>query len=598
MPTTLTDKDFENHKLSDSDFSSGASIGPASGATQYLEEAPALQEMPPDVSESDRLKLKNFANSPEAMVGYLQKAYPQYNVKHFENNVYFEDPKKNLRYVLDPNQSLKETLTTGKGAIEGLKDLGDVAYDIPAGLASTAAGTAGAFAAGVPTGGTGALPGAMASAGVTGAGLEALRQKIGKSLGIPQEVNPMDVGISGAANAAAPLFFGPGGTLAKEGIKTGLKEAEAKALEQGSEGIFSRALPWLYSKASGIPEVTIKTAGNNLNKIKDLEKSQTPQNDMAKQVIGDIERLKTAKEAAGKAKEMAVKTSTASVPLAETKQPYLDKIADLESMENRAIEAGDEGALKLASQMKKAVQEDFDNLFGGFGDSTSAEGAQALKQSLKSPANVSQAGSKGIGVADNLDWIAQLKQSLARQAGKANTRAMSSSVEGSKEVDQAYSAIGGLLKKLGPSSKSEDRALNLVKQISSGKKEALAEDLASADKNLGTGFIDKANLIDAFNTFRSSRPVQLGIKQLKQRSGAEAVGAGTGAYLGYKNGGWGGGALGGVTGAGAGFALGSPTAVRGALNLGNLGSKYAAPALRPALMPTWQMLQEYKEQNP
>lgn len=164
------------------------------------------QEMHPDISLSDRAIIKNFSNSPDASVAYLAQKYPSHDVAVNQQGQLIMKRKDEVDFkVIDPD--------TGIFSTDIINDITDVGYDVPASAIEGGAATLGAIggaALTAPYGGWGAIPGAMGASAVVGAGDEALRQKLGQVLGIPQDVNYGDVALSGGVSAVSPLLAGAG----------------------------------------------------------------------------------------------------------------------------------------------------------------------------------------------------------------------------------------------------------------------------------------------------------------------------------------------------------------------------------------------------
>ncbi len=142
-----------------------------------------LDERHPAIDWKDRAIIKNFSNSPEAGVQYLQKKYPQLDVGSDAGGIAIKGPGDEYARRLDPSTM-------------ELEDISDVGADIGMGAAQTAGAAAGA-GGGLLVGGPGFMvPGAMVgSAGASG-GAEYLRQKIGQYLGLPQKIDQSQVGVS------------------------------------------------------------------------------------------------------------------------------------------------------------------------------------------------------------------------------------------------------------------------------------------------------------------------------------------------------------------------------------------------------------------
>ena len=168
-----------------------------------------LQKRAPNISWQDRMLLKNLAQSPRAMVDYLDQR--GITAKVHNGDVYALSKEDGNYYAMDP---------------EGFdaEDLNDLPYDIAAGLFQGAATAGAGIASGAFTGGAGTIPTAMATSGLVGGGLEALRQKLGQWSGIPQDVSGTDAAIAGAIGTVAPALLGTGA----QGVKA-LTEAGRQA---------------------------------------------------------------------------------------------------------------------------------------------------------------------------------------------------------------------------------------------------------------------------------------------------------------------------------------------------------------------------------
>lgn len=234
-------------------------------------EAPITEEQHPDVGFGERFAIKNFGLDEPSAVAYLNKKHPDLDVQTRDGRIVIKRKDEKEWRVLDP-------------AGFDLQDLSDVAYDLGAGAAESAAAVTAGLGAGAATGGIGAIPAAMAAGGTAGAGLEALRQKIGAGLGVsPEELQMAQVALSGAAGAASPLLFGTGATAAQIAGKAG-SEAGKKVLSRAGQSALGETLTgaeqklatellgqtqksptgWLMGKASelfaGVPSEYLDTA--------------------------------------------------------------------------------------------------------------------------------------------------------------------------------------------------------------------------------------------------------------------------------------------------------------------------------------------------
>ncbi len=212
-----------------------------------------IDQMHPDMSMKSRLVYKNFGQDPDAGLKYLKKENPKFKWKmDTEGNPLGRKEGESAWYKLDPSN------------LE-LADVGDIAYDIPAGIvqgaATTVAGLAGG-AATLPAGGWGAIPAAMATSGVTGTGLEAIRQKIGTMMGVGgEELDPKALAITGGISTLLPGAFGTG-AAGKQIAKTALaKGVSQEALKESQSGVIRKYVaPKAGAAISGISSDLINKA--------------------------------------------------------------------------------------------------------------------------------------------------------------------------------------------------------------------------------------------------------------------------------------------------------------------------------------------------
>jgi len=236
-----------------------------------LEAANANQASPDQTQAADvdwhlRFVIKNFSTSPEVGAEYLRENGFEATVA--DGEIYAKpkgapggmqplDPTNN--YLGDFASDLMNPGSLFRKAKEGagtefLQDVGDLAYDIPAGIAQGAATAGGGL--------MGGIPGAMVAGSGTGAGLEGLRQLLGKQAGLKNNANMTQMGLAGGVGALAPALFGSGATakqIANYAARKGIPEA---ALAQANRSPVMRSLPYLASATSGARVKDIKTYYN------------------------------------------------------------------------------------------------------------------------------------------------------------------------------------------------------------------------------------------------------------------------------------------------------------------------------------------------
>ncbi len=267
--------------------------------------AEIIQEMHPDVSSWDRLIAKNLSQSPQATKTFLQKQYPGLEFTEVEGQLGMRKPGEGQYRALDPEGWAN--LHPG----ELMRDVGDLGYDIGSGVGQGAATVAGA-AGGGPLGAVGA-------GAASGAGFEALRQYAGKQMGIPQEVDGMDVALSGGMGAIDPLLFGVGkgvkGSLIREG---GLRKATSKAAE-----IFTGVDAPVWMRAATAPR-----------KMKAIQ--EAGEDNFAEASLGGLrEKVTSAVDKSGKDISEKARNSGAMIDIGRSKAIVKDRIVEMRALKNR-----------------------------------------------------------------------------------------------------------------------------------------------------------------------------------------------------------------------------------------------------------------------
>lgn len=270
-----------------------------------------LNEAHPDVSLGSRLMFKNFGADTNSGIKYLTRENPGLEFKTDKSGeIIARKPGETQWKKLDPSGI---NLTSIAGIKEAGRDIGDVAFDIPAGVAQGAA-TAGAGIMAAPTI-VGALPAAAAAGAASGAGLEGIRQGIGRLAGVNEEFDPTQIGIAGGAGAISPLLLGTGGTAAqaaKAALKTGASEAAILSAQRGAIGRGYDATanfvgPRLGEMASGINKDVIETAKKYLPDLRKADTSPDVVVDNLRQAQEKIvSGLKSKTTSAGKTMENVV----------------------------------------------------------------------------------------------------------------------------------------------------------------------------------------------------------------------------------------------------------------------------------------------------
>jgi hypothetical protein len=155
---------------------------------------------------SGRTRVKVFGSSdPVEQADYLRglEANKDFEISDYGGEVIARKKGEKSWKKLDP--------TGVTGPKEALEDILDIGYEAVSGPITAAAGAAGAIPGAIAGFGAGGIGTAALASGATSAGLEAIRQGIGKYVvGAKKEVSPLDIGISGVLGGATTGLFGAG----------------------------------------------------------------------------------------------------------------------------------------------------------------------------------------------------------------------------------------------------------------------------------------------------------------------------------------------------------------------------------------------------
>jgi hypothetical protein len=256
-----------------------------------------VNEMPEGLK--GRFIVKNFAGSPEAAIRFLQKENPDFEIKRAgDGEIIARRKGADTWGRLDP-----------EGFDRG--DLGDLAFDIPAGFAQGALTAAGGVA-GASLGGLGAIPAAMGASGVSGAGIEAVRQGIGSMFGLEDNLSTGDITTAGLVGAAVPGVLGTGAAtsqIAKRAAQLGMKADDVAATQRGAlgrlwDGTTSTVGAGIGSFFSGEKPAVMRKAATMLSRLKQADTNPelraTPLRELAKDVP---KKLNTERRTVGKTLE-------------------------------------------------------------------------------------------------------------------------------------------------------------------------------------------------------------------------------------------------------------------------------------------------------
>jgi len=278
-----------------------------------------------DISAMDRFIAKNFSQSPETTKAFLQNKYPEMEIKLKEGRIFAAKKGEKDFKALDPE--------TGFFSSDFLADAGDVAYDVGSGIAEGAATAAGGIA-GAPFGGAGAIPGAMIAGGAASAGSEAIRQRLGQAMGVPQEVSMDDVKMAGGIGAVSPLLFGTGAS-AKQIAKAGIKESTQKGiLGKAYKKLTRDILPSIGSTISGADKEALKTYIKDPSVIREVAENVFQNTDEAVSRAKEIVRQE--KSVVGQQMNEHMRESGKSIDIVDLKQKLRGKITELENLTERS----------------------------------------------------------------------------------------------------------------------------------------------------------------------------------------------------------------------------------------------------------------------
>lgn len=588
---------------------------------------PITEEQHPSFSLADRAIVKNLSNDSEASVKYLKQKHPELEIKHQNGRILARKPGEQNYRVLDPETGIDPF------SVSGLKEMGkdilDVGYDIPAGLAQGAATTAGAIAGGLGTGGPGALPAGMAASAAAGAGGEALRQGLGKLAGIPQDMNLKDIGMAGAVGAAMPGVLGGGVTRAAlQGVGKGLTAEAIQKILQSQKGLLGRGadfvgntmVPAWGEMAGGINRETTRTLRNKLPEIQKMELSGItgPVEDVHNRLVGGLAQLK---QSVGKDLERAITESGKTVDVSKIKAPLEAAITQAKT---DAAELGNKGMVERVSSLQKI----YDDLFT-IGDAQSPRVlgmGEALPAKQEIPTQIS--AKAAFNLQEQLADLADLHKTGQGPMARFGAGATRSEKKTAEDLRKAYSVVNDELdtatdglsaplkaqyrefamiqKDLQPFFRTPEKTMNTLSSLKGKSKTLLLEKLQGLEEKHGIPLLEDAKLLETFRAYTDPSLMAqsgLGSTSTSRTVPLSIAGGSLGTLLGYKaGGGYSGAAVGGVAGAKLGELAGSPAMTRKLVEaeaaLRRQAAK-AAPVARPTLFgggqTAWDVMQQRDE---
>lgn len=547
-------------------------VHPADQAALPSAPSKIVQEMPAGVSFADRFKVANLANSPESAMTWLREQYPNYEVGLVGTQIAMKPKGSSEAYkALIPQVEISDVWKNPKKVLERATDL---TSDLASGIAS---GGAAALAAGATAlSGPGALAAGAAAGGAANAGAEALRQQLGKALGINKELSPEQIATSGALGAAGTLAFGAG---AAKGL-----------VGKGYDVAAKKVFPKIGEIVSGVPAKTITNAANRMPEIKNLESQGVL--DFAEKAHEDIaSNLMQAKQKIGQNIQSSIENAGGNIDVAEAKKPFEDLLTKLKTQYGDLKTPELKGKIKdVEDQLKYYFSRDpvvdpqtgqmvLDSFGAPVTEVMSMTPTQAfgLKQSMADLGELAKV--RDSSIKSSLSGMSPAQKEIAN-AARQSKNALDKGI--SAAVDQADTATGGLqnLKSqyrdlsnlqdyLEPHFRTPEKTYNTMRNMGGKNKEALLQTMKQTDEKYGTNMLDNAQMLDAYNYFGNPSFNPLSTKGSTSTGRAvplAGLGAAIGGTLSHKAGG--GYMPGLVLGGGAGAALGSPAALRGYMAVG------------------------------
>lgn len=540
-----------------------------------------VNEMHPGFDTEDRLVVKNLLDTnPKAAYRFLKQKYPDSEIKVSPNGqILRKDPNEANYRPLDPSG-----FPSSIG--EAARDVGDVALDIPVGIAQGAAATAAGSAAAAPTGGFGTLPAAMAASSGVGAGAEALKQQIAKALGYAEETNPEAVMGAAKTGALAPLVFGSGVTA--KSISKFTPELQQKALQileksgrsvtgRVYDAIGEKMAPAAFNIASGVPKGAIEGYKKNADVIKELD--QRGLKDYVTKTHTDfVKAFKEEKQKLGQTINDAITKSGGELETAQIRKPLDDAIAKAEAA---AAELGNEESQNAVEGLKylrdklftRPVKDEAGNVTRApIAEKLSPKAAWNLQDQLRNYSDYTKVqrdlqSSLPGKTMDDKALAATVRDAYSKVNDELNR--VSGGLTGKAKED--YAKWMKLEQKIGTNFSSPEATLKTLGSLDTKGKRLLNEELGPLGDKLGLDLRKQAEVINAYNYFGKSPELSAmsgGTTSTSRTVPLSLLLGSLGAYIGYKSGGGMGGTIGGFTGAKLGQTLGSPAAVKGYLNVG------------------------------
>jgi len=433
---------------------------------------PAVEEMHPDVSWSDRAIVKNFAQSPETGAGYLNQQGFETEIRN--GNIYVRKPNEDKFKALDPSGF-------------DVQDITDMGFDIPAGVATGAATAAGGLALNIP--------GAIGAGAASSSGLEGLRQGIGKYLGIPQDISGKDMAVAGALGGASPILFGTGATAAQM-LKSGVIPSTQRSLV--TKGI-EKAFPYVGRASSGVPVKAIKTYMQETGTVDALIK-QGP--DVAAQISnkmhGEIkEQFFQKKKEIGEALSTQIKGGDNLIPTSAIFAPLAERHAELVASQRFKTPSGKAEA--------KALKKTITGLLKGLPVEVTPNTAWELQDTLKQLSNYNNV--KGTMQSRFGPSASGAEKTLADAAAKAykNVNQELENAAGAAGLKKEYTDASRLQEKLQKYFNTPEATERTLMSLDAKSKGAARKTVSEFEKLVsppGANISKQADLLNSYSYFQ------------------------------------------------------------------------------------------------
>ena len=641
---------FEAGKISKAEAKELGSRLDAQGSAVFRKEREIIEEQHPDLGNVDRALFKNFSINDEQGLAELQdRTGLMFSYKN--GDIVARRPDEEAWRKIDPNNMGFQY--SGRGGLgEFAKDVGDVAYDIPAAgfetLATLAGGTAGAIGGTATMGpgpGTaiGAVAGGSGAGALAGGATESIRQGLGNVTGFSDGYDPNQIGMSMAFGGAAPLMFGSGATvkgvlktLGKKGLTKGMSKEAAEELAQkyvqAQRSVITRGIGkagmWTSNKlgswASGYKPEALnelrKQIDSGLMSVNPAEVPRSFKADLDAAVKAKGQMLKQAYGESLEALDVALDTNQLEQPLWDLLAQYekkaervvpgfkqkakeVDEATKLLDAQGNPLAAAEDAVSTKRKDLQKSEVQDYyylrDLLENNLEPDKVLEG-RTLVDYLDKVNDLTNIRKNPGEISNKLSTIEKDIQRVSRTVADDLNKGLDQTVAGEAFLNvkgqyNEYLDDKAIIKRYLKDDKAAESAL---RNFGSDKQVVRQDDLLRLEKNYGVPVQEYANQVYILSEFLnpSLAPKYVGGTSPMQRAVPLALGAGAlGYYTGqqtemspY------------LTSAGAfalGSALGSPRAIKNLTQMGSMGRKAVNQTRRLDPLPqaganVWQQMEQ------